>query len=113
MARGLRVCNAGRFNRSISIESKSEIQDAGGQPIETWAAYATAWAEKKDMTASEKFRAGQEIASRTSIFVMHWRSDLSPADHRLVCEGVTYDIEAISEIGFHEALEISATATRL
>jgi len=113
MARRLRACNPGRFNRRVTILEKTETQDEIGQPIEAWPPRATIWAEKKDIRARERFRADQEIASETTVFETRWLSWVTPSNHRLEHDGKTYDIEAVIELGFRERMELIATAVRL
>jgi SPP1 family predicted phage head-tail adaptor len=104
--------NAGRLDRRITIEIKTVAQDEFGQPVETWTTLATVWAHKRDIRASEKFRAQQEIAEEAAVFEIRWRSGIDAGD-RLVHDGKTYDIEGVAEIGRREGLELMATAVRV
>jgi SPP1 family predicted phage head-tail adaptor len=112
MARQLRFCNPGRFNRRITVLEKSTSVDELGQPVETYADAGTWWAEKKDIKAAERFRSDQEIASETTVFEGRWRSDIT-TQHRLRLDSKDYDVEGLIEIGLRERLQIIATAVRV
>ena len=99
----------GRMDRRIAIEAVAVTQNDYGEEVETWAPLATVFAEKRDIRARERFTAQQRLAEESAVFVIRYRADVTPA-MRLVCEGKTYRIEGLAEIGRREGLEITATA---
>lgn len=103
---------AGRLDRRVTIEAVTTARDALGQPVETWTTWKTVWMGKKDIRAAERFRADQEIAEETTVWMSHWIDGLT-AQHRLVVEDKTYDIVGLAEIGRRAGLEITATASRV
>jgi SPP1 family predicted phage head-tail adaptor len=87
----------GSFNRRVVMETKFVIQDPTGFPVETWLPARTMWANRKDITASERFRSAQELATRTSRFTIRWFRDLTAGDWRIRHEDMIWDIEGIAE----------------
>jgi head-tail adaptor len=89
------------------------LTDDGFSTVETWANHGTpVWASKTDISDGERFRAGEVAAHITSRFqVTHskFTAALTPKD-RLVCEGRTFDIVGIKQIGRRVMLEITAAA---
>ena len=100
---------AGRLDRRVTIERSIETQDDYGAPVQTWSVVAVVFAEKRDIRARERFAAEQDIGEETTVFVIRWLDGVT-TKHRLRCEGKTYNIEGIAEVGRREGLEITATA---
>ena len=99
-------------NWLITIERKSVVQNDLGEEVETWNQLAQPYAEKVDIRDGERLAAAEVAATITTRFRVLWSaqySDVNPAD-RLVCDGRTFDIWGVKEIGFHEGLEITAAA---
>lgn len=101
--------NIGRLDRVLEIHSPSLAQDAVGQMVETFALLATVWAAKMDIRPRERLAAQQVLATETTTFRIRHRSDVT-AQCRLVCEGQTYKVEGLAEVGRREGLDITATA---
>nr|WP_256370897.1 head-tail adaptor protein [Rhodovulum sp. ES.010] len=73
---------------------------------------APVWAGKRDIADGERWRAGEVAAHVTTRFTVRstaFTRNITPAD-RLVCEGVSYGITGIKEIGRRQWLEITAGA---
>jgi SPP1 family predicted phage head-tail adaptor len=87
----------GSFNRRIALEIKVTTQDATGHPVESWLPARTMWANRRDVTASERFRSSQELATRTSVFTVRWFRELTAGDWRIQHEDLVWDIEGIAE----------------
>jgi head-tail adaptor len=104
--------NPGDLDRRIQFQ-RSRLFDNGLAFAEVWEDHGfPVWASKSDISDGEKFAAREVAASITSRFRIWWSSfssELTPKD-RLVCEGRTYDIVGIKEIGRREGLEITAAA---
>lgn len=91
---------------------RATLSDDGMAQVETWTDHGSpVWAQKKEVSDGERWRAGEVAAHVTARFVVRWSSfssDLSPKD-RLVCEGREYDITGIKEgEGRRQWLEITA-----
>lgn len=101
---------AGRMDRLITIQQRSDSQDSYGQPVPSWSTLAEVWADKKDVKASERFASEQRIAEQTTVFRIYWRDDVT-AKMRVSYDGKVYDINGVAEIGRREGLELTTTAT--
>lgn len=104
---------AGPLDRRVQFRRATLSDDGFGQ-VETWADHGSpVWASKMDASDAERWRAGEMQASITTRFRVRWSSftsALTPKD-RLVCEGETYDITGIKEVGARRTfLEITAAA---
>lgn len=101
----------GSLDRRVQFRRATLSDDSMAQ-VETWADHGgPVWAQKKEISDGERWRAGEVAAHVTARFVVRWSSftaDLTPKD-RLVCEGRNYDIAGIKEIdGRRQWLEITA-----
>lgn len=103
---------AGSLDRRIVIERATEAQDAAGQPVPTWATFATLWASRKDVSDGERFSDGQELGTRVSRFVIRHSSEAKTvtAKDRISYDGDIYDILGVKETGHgrQRFLEITA-----
>ncbi len=103
----------GLRNRRVVIQRATVTQDLGsGENIETWATYATEFAEMLPLSDSERVKAAEVSAEITTRFRVAWKSSIStvnPKD-RLTFDGKTWDIWGVKEIGFREGIEITAAA---
>ncbi len=102
---------AGRLDRRVTIRSRTTAADAQGQQIETWSDVDTVWASKRDLRGREYFAAQSMNADVTTVFEMRYRADVTVL-HRLVCEGLTYDIQDVSEIGRRQGLQVICRAAK-
>lgn len=96
----------------ITIQRMTLTYDAHNRPIETWADVAQVWAEKRDVSDGERFRAAQTEAQITTRFRLLWSpqiADVNPKD-RIALDGALYDISGVKEIGRREGIEITAAA---
>lgn len=106
------VLAAGRMNRRITIQQLALSTDTP-DPVESWSAWATVWAERLDTRGREVFVADREEGERSATFRLRYRAGLT-SDMRLVesdwsQEGDPFwDIESIAEIGFREGWEVLA-----
>jgi len=103
---------AGALDRRAELRRRLLTRDdTTGEEAVTYVTYATVWASKRDIRGREFFAAQQINAETTTIWQIRYLSDVVYTD-RLVCEGVTYNIIGIAEIGRRVGLEIQATAVR-
>lgn len=99
-----------RLDRRVQFERHGQSDD-GYTKRDVWAAEgAPVWASKVDISDAERWAAGQIQASvttrfrvRSSPFTRSW----TPKD-RLVCEGQSYGIVGIKEIGRRRWVEVTA-----
>ena len=107
------MIQAGELDRRVQFR-RAILTDDGFGMVETWADHGTPrWAKKTDVSDGERWRAGQVQANITTRFTVRWSTfarDITAAD-RLVCEGLTYDITGIKEVGSRRTfVEITAAA---
>ena len=97
---------------------RAALTDDGFGVVESWELPAALHgspqpAAKKDVSDGERWRAGEVAAHITTRFTVRWSAftaDLTPKD-RLICEGRSYDISGIKEVGARRRwLEITAAA---
>lgn len=94
---------------------RAAVVDDGLQSGPDWdepVTLGTVWASKADISDGERWRAGQVQAHVTTRFRLRWSSVTAglTAKDRVTCEGRTYDIVAVKEIGRREGVEITAAA---
>lgn len=100
---------AGTLDRQITIEASAVVQDAYGDPVESWMLLATVWAQVLPLRGSERFQAQQIDAELTTRFRIRYRDDVTPL-MRVAHDGDRYEIEAVIEIGRREGLELLGRA---
>lgn len=81
-------------------------------PITTEVLIARSWAEKQDVSDSERIRAAQVGATITTRFRVYYSSTLEGLDptYQIRFGNRLYDVSGVKEIGRREGLEITATA---
>jgi len=100
----------GRLDRRISFQKKTVTQNSFGELDETWANYATVWAERVQLRGREYWQAKQVAAELTTRYRIRYRDDLDPT-MRLMDGSKTYDILSIIEMGGRDHwLEVLAEA---
>jgi SPP1 family predicted phage head-tail adaptor len=107
--------NPGQLDRRIQF-LRATASDDGIAQDETFSNHGSrVWAQKKEISDGERWRAGEVAAHITARFVVRWSrftAGITPKDC-LVCEGRNYDITGIKEIeGRRQWLEIT-TAVRI
>jgi len=100
---------SGRLDRRIVIQSASTTQDASGQEIETWATFATVWAERKDVRGGERFTSQQQLATRTATFRLRWLAGIDET-MRVVDDGTTWNVLGVADSERQGWLELSCEA---
>ena len=105
--------DAGRLDRKIALRRVSYATVEGmTEPVETWATFATVWANVMPVSDGERLRSGETLAQMQSRFTIRYSSvvaSLDPRD-RLQYNGRDYDINGLKELGRREFFEITATA---
>ena len=103
---------AGRLDRRASLQHVTRTRSLeSGQMVDSYEEYASVWASKLDGIGREAVQGLQVTGQITTQFRIRHRTDVQMTD-RIVCEGLTYNIHSIAEIGRREGLEILATAVR-
>ena len=102
---------AGLLDRRVTLLRKTVTRGEANSPIDIWSSLATVWASRRDVTDIERLRADEIGAVLTTRFQIRYSptvADLTPAD-RLSCDGRTYNIEGVRQLGREEGLEINAS----
>lgn len=100
---------AGLLDRSVTLRQMIATQDAYGEPIETWSDQDTIWAQRVELTGSERFVSEQTVAKVDAKYRIRFRSGVT-VQHRLLDAGREYDIHAVIPIGRNEGLELLVSA---
>jgi head-tail adaptor len=108
------MLKAGSLDRRLTLRRRQAGAKSGfGTPSTVWADLASDIAcRRTPLLDAERTRAAQVGATVTDRFVIRWArawADVNPKD-QLVCEGVSFNIVAVKELGRREGLEITATA---
>ncbi len=99
------VIAAGRLNRRISLERRVEKTDESRQSVITYDPVASVWAAVEPVGGSKGFGEQQFVSTGDLRFTVKWRRDLTPL-HRVVYDGVAYDVQSVAEMGNREGLLI-------
>lgn len=100
---------AGRLDRLVTLQTRTLTRNAYGEQEETWATLAQVWAEKIDLKGREFVAAQQTSADVSTRWRIRFRDDVTVLNQLLV-DGITYDINQVSEIGRREGLELFTQA---
>lgn len=98
---------AGALDRQITLQAKTETQDAFGAPIAAWAEFATVWAERIEMSGREFFTAQQVTPEVMRKYRIRWVAGVNTT-MRLVDEDAEFwDIVRVAEVGRRHWLELT------
>lgn len=103
--------NIGSLDRRITFQQKVTSTDESNQELVTgWediASTPTVYASVNETSGSEVIQAQQLNGLETAVFTIRYRTDVNVL-HRIVYDGVYWDIHAIHEIGRKRFLRIIA-----
>ncbi len=107
------------LNRIVELERATTTRNSVNAPVQSWGPAAGAglvaesrrYAHKQDVKDGERVRNSEPSATIDTRFQLHYDTLTSTMDPtwRLKCEGKTYEISGIKELGFHERIEVSCT----
>ena len=97
------------MDRRATLQTRVLSRNTQGEEVVTYSDLAEVWAEKWDLKGREWFSAQQLNADVTTKFRIRYRSDVTVL-HRIVCDGIYYDIQHVAEVGREGGLEIMAVA---
>ncbi|MBZ9694540.1 phage head closure protein [Mesorhizobium sp. CO1-1-9] len=101
---------AGKLDRTISIERKTETVSPTGAVVTAWLNIATVRAEIVTQSASEFLTGFGEAENGTIVFRVRYLAGITTAD-RVSYAGQVYDLKEVTEIGRRRGLELRAVAT--
>lgn len=88
----------GRFDRRVTLLSRSVVTDAVGHDTITWTAEATVWAQRITQRSNEVIQAAQVGDDDVLELHIRYRSDVLTT-WRMELGGVGYDIVSVTEYG--------------
>lgn len=89
---------AGKLKHRISLQSATTAKNTFGEDVQTWATYATVWAEVTPLNGRELLYA-QQASSETSYRVsIRYNSSVAPTN-RLVWGSKTLEVTAVINVG--------------
>ena len=102
--------NPGKFDRRISIQTRTVTRGAAGGAAETYALLDTVWAQKFEEGTREFSAVRAMHAEATRAFRIRYRSDVT-SQHRVVYSGQFHDIVGVNEEGRSEFLMLACVYT--
>jgi SPP1 family predicted phage head-tail adaptor len=99
---------AGKLDRRITIQNKSEVIDVYGQRTLTWATFLTVWANPYQKEGKEQDVDSNRSTKRMVHFKVRWNSTITD-EMRIIWEGNYYKIEDIKELSRQDGLIIYGT----
>ncbi|MCW9051234.1 MAG: phage head closure protein [Motiliproteus sp.] len=88
---------AGKYNRRVTLQSRTRSNDANGAVVDAWANVATVWAKPMTITGRERW-ANDYTAHEYSVSIaVRYRADLAE-DMRALYNGRTLDISRIIDV---------------
>ena len=86
---------AGKFDKRVTIETKSTARQIDGSLIPTWSTAAKRWAMIEDQTGRELYRAQQTNAQISAIITLRSSYDTLAIDDRISYGSRVFWIKAI------------------
>jgi SPP1 family predicted phage head-tail adaptor len=104
--------HAGRRDRPVQLQTRTESTGPTGQVLEGWSPLTTVWATVEVLAGDESWdgAAAQRTAMQRVTFTIRWRPGLSPRGTRVVWEGREYDVKNVAEVGRQDALALTCEA---
>jgi len=103
--------DANRLNHVVRFLVRAADVDTGLGSEPAFAAEGpVVWADRRDVTDVERWRASEIAAEVGTRFTVRWSpytASITPRD-RLVCEGRIYEITGLREVGRREWIEFGA-----
>lgn len=103
------MLRAGKLDREITIERKTETVAPSGAVSKVWAPVATVRAELVQQSADEYLAGFGEAEGGNVVFRVRYLAGITTAD-RVNYAGDTYDIDGIAEVGRRRALELKCVS---
>lgn len=111
----MKALGLGHLDRKVRFQRRLDTRNARNEVLPAgWSTLAEVMAHRQPVSDGEQNAGAQVQRVVTDRFTTHWSAVLAGlrGDDQAVCEGLTYDIVGVKEIGRRERLEISARARR-
>ncbi len=86
---------AGWLRHRVEFQRVTRTVGSLGEPVETWATFATVWASVEPQRAREYVAAASEQAAGQWIVKIRWRGDIN-RQQRALWNGHTLEIESVA-----------------
>lgn len=73
----------GEFDRKITVEQNTSLDNPDGQPIPTWATYATRWAKRINGGGTEQVEQGKLRPSRSASWQVRYDATTAAITERM------------------------------
>lgn len=103
----------GQLDRLVRFQRRLEKRNARNEVLPAgWSTLAEVMAHRQPVSDGERNAGAQVQRVVTDRLTTHWSSVLAGlrGDDQAVCDGITYDIVGVKEIGRRQRLEISVQA---
>lgn len=100
------------LDRRITLQRAQVVRNEFNEHVEAWEDLATVFANRRDASAGESYRAQEVGAQITTTFTIRYSStvaDLNPRD-RIIYAGVVHEITGVRETERNRWLEVSCVA---
>lgn len=97
--------DAKKFDRTITIERRTEALDDYGTPAETWAPVAKLRAQRLENGSREFVRAYGQAEEGAAVFRTRYVPDITTAD-RIFFDGEELELVEVQEVGRRAGLEL-------
>lgn len=84
--------SAGPKSDLIVFESLTTTIDSFGSPVETWTPSFSVWSEYQPVGSREFPVLTKRVVETTARFIIWYREGISPATHRILARGKTWNI---------------------
>lgn len=104
------MLRAGDLDRRLRLQRLTFMKDSFNADVPVWSDILEVAASKLDVSDAERLANAEVGAVVTTRFRIRWSpevADLSAKD-RGICEGATYEITGVKELGRREGLELTA-----
>lgn len=102
--------NPGRFDRRVTIQTRTLTKDAAGGRVETWADAFDCWAQVVNQRQAEQQISDSDRNTETRVFRIRYKSGLASGTHRVLYQLRFFDITGISEEGRSNTLLLECRA---
>lgn len=92
---------AGQLSERIELQRATRTDDGYGGYAETWATYATVWAQVRPLSGRERYHAQQIEAEASYRVTIRYRADVLDSD-RIVWRGQNLNIRFRADAGPRE-----------
>jgi len=90
----MRGFSAGALDRRVTVQARTDLQDAAGQPLESWSDVVTVWAGRRLLSGLEVIKGGADVSTVQASYRLRYRAGLN-AGMRLIDGSESWDIQAV------------------